>query len=68
MASEARTDSAMLLGLLFLLIVGAGPWSRDASFSGRVQALWRLLRFQVNSAWLVLGGAPAGPAASLLLG
>ena len=30
MASEARTDFAMLLGLLFLLIVGAGPWSLDA--------------------------------------
>jgi len=30
MAHEARTDFAMLLGLLFLLIVGAGPWSGDA--------------------------------------
>jgi putative oxidoreductase len=30
MASEARTDFAMLLGLLFLLIVGGGPWSLDA--------------------------------------
>jgi len=30
MASEARTDFAMLMGLLFLLIVGAGPWSLDA--------------------------------------
>ena len=29
MASEARTDFAMLMGLLFLLIVGAGPWSLD---------------------------------------
>ncbi|MGC2330010.1 MAG: DoxX family protein [Candidatus Acidiferrales bacterium] len=27
--SEARTDFSMLLGLLFLLIVGAGPWSFD---------------------------------------
>jgi len=25
MASEGRTDFAMLMGLLFLLIVGAGP-------------------------------------------
>jgi len=25
MASEARTDYAMLMGLLFLLIVGGGP-------------------------------------------
>jgi putative oxidoreductase len=30
MAHEARTDYAMLLGLCFLLIVGAGPWSVDA--------------------------------------
>jgi len=27
MTHEARTDYAMLLGSLFLLIVGAGPWS-----------------------------------------
>lgn len=30
MASESRTDFSMLLGLLFLLSVGAGPWSVDA--------------------------------------
>jgi uncharacterized membrane protein YphA (DoxX/SURF4 family) len=30
MAHEARTDVCMLLGLLFLLIVGAGLWSVDA--------------------------------------
>ena len=30
MAHEARTDWSMLLGSLFLLIVGAGPWSLDA--------------------------------------
>jgi len=30
MASEGRTDFAMLMGLLFLLIVGGGPWSLDA--------------------------------------
>lgn len=29
MAHEARTDFAMLLGSIFLLIVGAGPWSLD---------------------------------------
>jgi putative oxidoreductase len=29
---EARTDFAMLLGLLFLLIVGAGSWSIDGRF------------------------------------
>jgi uncharacterized membrane protein YphA (DoxX/SURF4 family) len=30
MAHEARTDWSMLLGALFLLIVGAGTWSLDA--------------------------------------
>ena len=30
MAHEARTDYAMLLGSIFLLVVGAGPWSLDA--------------------------------------
>ena len=29
MLHEARTDFSMLLGLLFLLIVGAGAWSLD---------------------------------------
>jgi uncharacterized membrane protein YphA (DoxX/SURF4 family) len=35
MAHEARTDWAMLLGLLFLLIVGGGRWSLDAALSHR---------------------------------
>ena len=30
MAHEARTDWAMLLGSIFLLVVGAGTWSCDA--------------------------------------
>ncbi len=30
MEAEARTDYAMLMGLLFLLTAGAGPWSVDA--------------------------------------
>lgn len=30
MVHEARTDWSMLLGLLFLAIAGAGPWSLDA--------------------------------------
>jgi len=34
MLSEARTDLSMLLGLLFLLCVGAGPWSLDAIVFG----------------------------------
>jgi len=33
MAHEARTDWSMLLGSLFLLIVGAGQWSLDAFLS-----------------------------------
>ncbi len=32
-AHESRTDWSMLLGSLFLLIVGAGPWSVDARLS-----------------------------------
>jgi uncharacterized membrane protein YphA (DoxX/SURF4 family) len=35
MAHEARTDWSMLLGCLFLLIVGAGGWSLDALWLGR---------------------------------
>src|ERR1700687_4019712 len=30
MLHEARTDISMLLGLIFLLMVGAGAWSLDA--------------------------------------
>lgn len=33
MAHEARTDWSMLLGSVFLLIVGAGQWSVDARLS-----------------------------------
>ena len=32
MLHEARTDFSMLLGLIFLLIVGAGRWSLDEKF------------------------------------
>jgi uncharacterized membrane protein YphA (DoxX/SURF4 family) len=35
MAHESRTDFAMLLGSIFLLIVGAGAWSLDASLGKR---------------------------------
>jgi uncharacterized membrane protein YphA (DoxX/SURF4 family) len=35
MAHEARTDWSMTLRALFLLIVGAGPWSLDARSSRR---------------------------------
>ncbi len=30
MVSDARTDFAMLTGIIFLLIIGAGSWSIDA--------------------------------------
>ena len=33
MAHASRTDFSMLLGSLYLLIVGAGPWSADACLS-----------------------------------
>lgn len=33
MAHEARTDVAMLLGSIFLLIVGSGPWALDQRLS-----------------------------------
>jgi len=33
---EARTDFSMLLGLLFLLIVGAGAWSADTVLARRL--------------------------------
>ena len=32
---EARTDVSMLLGLIFLLLVGAGAWSLDAWLAER---------------------------------
>src|SRR5205823_1495297 len=35
MAHEARTDWAMLLGSIFLLVVGAGSWSIDAWLARR---------------------------------
>jgi putative oxidoreductase len=35
MAHEARADFAMLLGALFLLCVGAGPWAADRLLRSR---------------------------------
>ncbi len=35
MAHEARTDFAMLLGSVFLLIVGSGPWALDRRLADR---------------------------------
>jgi putative oxidoreductase len=35
MAHDARTDLAMLLGSVFLMVVGAGPRSLDARLGGR---------------------------------
>lgn len=37
MAHEARVDVAMLLGALFLLLVGAGAWSIDASLASKAK-------------------------------
>jgi putative oxidoreductase len=34
MAHEARTDFAMVLGLIFLMIVGGGQWSLDVYLKG----------------------------------
>jgi len=47
MQAEARTDYAMLMGLLFLLVAGAGPWSVDAVLARRTSSestsvSWRL--------------------------
>ena len=33
-AHESRTDNCMLLGLIFLLMVGGGPWSLDTWWRG----------------------------------
>ena len=35
MAHEARTDVSMLLGALFLIVVGGGAWSADARIASR---------------------------------
>jgi putative oxidoreductase len=35
MLHEARTDMSMWLGLVYLLIVGAGAWSVDARLTSR---------------------------------
>jgi putative oxidoreductase len=37
MAHEGRTDFAMLLGSLFLLIVGSGPWALDWRLAERLK-------------------------------
>jgi uncharacterized membrane protein YphA (DoxX/SURF4 family) len=36
MEAEARTDYAMLMGLIFLVLAGAGSWSVDAPLASRV--------------------------------
>ena len=38
MLHEARVDFSMVLGLVFLLITGAGAWSMDARRSGRISS------------------------------
>src|SRR5205814_7755937 len=43
MMHEARPDFSMWLGLLFLLIVGAGRWSFDATWMrGRSRSPWQI--------------------------
>jgi len=43
MMHDARTDLSMWLGLLFLLIVGAGRWSIDAALmQRRTTARWEV--------------------------
>jgi putative oxidoreductase len=37
MMHEARTDFAMLLGLAFLFMVGAGAWSVDARLGSKME-------------------------------
>jgi uncharacterized membrane protein YphA (DoxX/SURF4 family) len=39
MAHEARTDWSMLLGSVFLLVVGAGAWSLDARLMSKLRPL-----------------------------
>ncbi len=39
MAHEARVDFTMLLGSVFLLLVGAGPWAADAMLGRRAPAV-----------------------------
>jgi putative oxidoreductase len=36
MEAEARTDYAMLMGLIFLVLAGAGSWSVDVRLASRV--------------------------------
>ena len=38
MAHEARVDFSMVLGLMFLLRVGAGSWSVDSRLAARTEA------------------------------
>lgn len=37
MEAEARTDYSMLMGLIFLLLAGAGSWSVDARLAAKTQ-------------------------------
>ncbi len=41
MLHEARTDLSMLLGSIFLLILGAGRWSVDARLMSKLRAIYR---------------------------
>jgi len=39
MAHEIRTDWSLLIGSIFLLLVGAGKWSADAYFHSHAKSL-----------------------------
>jgi len=38
MVSDARTDFAMLMSLLFLIVAGSGSWSFDSNLEGPIPA------------------------------
>ena len=56
MMHEARADLTMLLGCIYLLIVGAGRWSLDALMQ-RSSAL-PTLRNDCSDDWRFSGGHP----------
>jgi len=49
MLHEARTDVSMLLGLIFLLLVGAGEWSLDRKFLCRNRRIMQKQGDHANS-------------------
>jgi len=58
MAHEARVDFTMLLGSLFLLFVGAGPWALDAKLVGSARAVTGHGALQAEVADTTASGEP----------